>query len=404
MITMKQFFIFVAIALSLDVIHIHRQQSDAVLRPKNLTIKEHIITVFVHGTVNAPRTAGDILSALRGNFDNTKYGQKVSSLRNDSFFYQCQAMQGQGLIPIDMNIEEGNASGMLANIFQISYSRAFPEHSKQSFYTFGWSGALSEFDRLKAAENLYSSLHELIIKHRERGIRLRVNLIGYSHGGTVCLNMSNYYSKKDDFTIDNLVLLGTPIQKSSYLKIGSPLFSSIYNIYSNGDSAQTLDWISCDNHELPKRTFIHKRGSALPSKLKQIKLKLVEYKETNSKGRFKRLVYHPNHFDFWFFSWSFDPKIQNKYPLKPIPIAAFVPKIMEVSNNSKVRHITMAVEVKDGHISFESQTPESLLQALMPHKLISNFAQGISEMIPSNYHSEYMQKCRNTMKRFKPAR
>jgi len=109
-------------------------------------------------------------------------------------------------------------------------------------YLFGWSGNLSIAARTKAAKNLFEAVHTLVTQYRTNGIEPLITVITHSHGGNVALNAAAYASSNNpSFTIDRLVLLGTPIQQHTAHYANHPFFNSIYSIHSHADYTQVAD-------------------------------------------------------------------------------------------------------------------------------------------------------------------
>ncbi len=113
--------------------------------------------------------------------------------------------------------------------------KACPERFPlDSFYLFGWSGTLSFEAREEAAEELYLGL---------RGYRGKIDIVAISHGGNVALNLEKIAEKYNDqeFCIDTLILLATPVQKATEQYVQSALFKSVFSFYSCGDLFQVVD-------------------------------------------------------------------------------------------------------------------------------------------------------------------
>ncbi|HJM68833.1 MAG TPA: hypothetical protein QGF02_02715 [Candidatus Babeliales bacterium] len=366
------------------------EQVYSLLHNKNLAsmeqLKEQNIVVFVHGTVNAPRTTGQLIKALRDNTQSSEYGKRTIAMRNDPFFYQSQPIGPLGLRPIDINgFRYGDASGLFAHIYDITNTQANPSTNRTNYYTFGWTGQLNRPARIKAAKDLLNALVEEVAIYKESGVKVKIHLIGYSHGGNVCLNLAQITPREGALPIDQLVLLGTPIQRCSHNLIKHTMFKKIYNIYSQKDTVQTMDWFSTD--AAPTRKFMNFKNKPLPKKLNQIRIRMIEHKTLNNRS--KRIITEPDHSQFWFFSWG---DYKKDSPLDPIPVAAFIPMILNTTQKSKLNDLAIDIIVKNGTICFEQTNPESLIQALMPNHMISKFMTIITDCIPSNYYKEYQEK------------
>jgi hypothetical protein len=142
----------------------------------------------------------------------------------------------------------------------------------ESFYIFCWSGDLSVSARQKAAKKLYSQLQELMNETQKKsGSKPIIKLICHSHGSNVALSLAHYCSDKPDFAINELILLGCPVQEKTAPLIKSPLFKHIYSIYSTLDNIQWLDpqWFQKN-----KGNFFSQRVFKPQDNLKQIAIKI----------------------------------------------------------------------------------------------------------------------------------
>jgi pimeloyl-ACP methyl ester carboxylesterase len=104
----------------------------------------------------------------------------------------------------------------------------------ESFYLFGWQGALSIKAREDAAEELYQALKDSPVP---------VRIIGHSHGANVALNLAKIAKKYNDthFKIERIILLAIPVQKITEDYVTDPIFENAYSFYSLADNTQTLD-------------------------------------------------------------------------------------------------------------------------------------------------------------------
>ncbi|CAN5169546.1 hypothetical protein BH09DEP1_BH09DEP1_6730 [soil metagenome] len=111
------------------------------------------------------------------------------------------------------------------------------------FYLFGWSGALSFKEREKAAKVLYAQLKATRVEYRKKyGVEPKIRLVAHSHGGNVCLLLEKVKSAIDlEFSIEELIMLATPVQTETKLCACAPLFKKVYSLYSHLDSLQIID-------------------------------------------------------------------------------------------------------------------------------------------------------------------
>jgi hypothetical protein len=306
------------------------------------------MTVFVHGimSVRPHLTVNNFLHFMTDNVDDTYYSETVKHIRRDSFFYQNQAMMPEGLYLLDpYDLQPGKASNGVANLFEQMHQYAGLRNVKNYYYTFGWHGLMSPKGRYNEAVKMFAALQQEVERFKRQDINIKIRVIGYSHGGSVCLNLGAAHQKvfpTSTLVVDQLVLLGTPIQNDTDFLINDPVFKKIYNIYSSGDFVQRLDFFSF-NRFFSSQIFKERKDFILPDKLVQIQFNVVrsvrsQYGNTIEKtknfnvygtrsGRsclLRRIC--PGHGELWFFGWI-QPHYRSKYPLSPLPTFTFVPII-----------------------------------------------------------------------------
>lgn len=111
----------------------------------------------------------------------------------------------------------------------------------ESFYLFGWSGKLSPYDRDVEGALLYKEIQRLI-KDKSSGQQPFIRIIAHSHGGNVALAMAKECTnQKPAFYVDELILLGTPVNKATAHCTKDPLFTQIFSVHSHIDMIQVLD-------------------------------------------------------------------------------------------------------------------------------------------------------------------
>jgi hypothetical protein len=144
---------------------------------------------------------------------------------------------------------------------------------RDDFYVFGWSGKLSNVHREQAAQQLYSSLACLIqIYQRRYGVTPKIRLITHSHGGNVALNLAKIQKNNPypliPLMVEELILLACPVQDITENYIDSPMFNSIYSLYSSVDLLQVGDPQGIQTPSKPNSLF-SRRLFAPHKKLKQ---------------------------------------------------------------------------------------------------------------------------------------
>jgi hypothetical protein len=311
------------------------------------------LNIFVHGimSIKPHLSVHNFMNFMNDDVENTVYSKTVELMRNDPHFYHNQAMQGHGLQEIFLDrIEPGYASGAIANLHEKIYQELTSRKSTENrYYTYGWSGLLSDKSRKRESVEAYLSILNEVRRVQAMGKTPRVRLISYSHGGNFCLNIA--HGKPEDkelatLVIDELILMGVPIQKETDYLVNDPFFKRIYNIYSRGDRIQKLDFFSFDRF-FSNRIFKDRDGLKIPkNKVIQIQLRLTR----NSQFR-KDTKLHPSRFDLdnpailsgkhkifrdsspghaelWFFGWT-PQNYRDQFALMPLPAVAVLPLILD---------------------------------------------------------------------------
>jgi hypothetical protein len=315
------------------------------------------ITIFVHGimSIKPHLSVSNFIRVMTDNIQDCVYADTIKVMRKNPLFFQNQAMQELGLIKIDLNrIEKGYAPGAMAHAFEIMSTFVNEDCPVDNhYYTFGWSGLLSQKSRYKAAHELYLAVTDEIERFHERGITPKIRIIGYSHGGNVLLNLASVRRKEahlKPLTVNELILLGMPVQTETDHLINDPIFETIFNIYSRADRVQKMDLFSL-NRFMSGRMFKARKGFELPDKLIQIQLKCTRNSKfardnenkisqgyhfnrrsvISGKSRYLRDA-SPGHTELWFFSWT-PANYRAHFPLNPLPAAALIPLIVKEAHH-----------------------------------------------------------------------
>lgn len=322
--------------------------------------KDIWITVLIHGSfsLRPHLTIKNMVKMLTDTIEESVYYRSTEINRRDPFFYKNQAMAGLGLHRIDIEHPHNNAAApILAASFE-EISRHIGNNPSDQYYTFGWSGLISNKLRYLESAFLHQDLEKLIINLKKEGLNPKIRLIGYSHGGNLALQLGALHSTKpkaNQFFVDELIIFGTPIQIETDFLINSPIFKKVYNFYSRSDRVQMLDFFSF------KRFFSHKkfnkrRNFRLPDKLTQIRIKITEYEpkskdiefdklptdEKDLKRYFNELNYDPGHFELWFMGWTI-LTYRKTFPLQPLPVLTFTPIFLKyIQENPNMPHDIVA--------------------------------------------------------------
>ena len=317
------------------------------------------ITILIHGSLRPRGKISDIVAVKNDkNVEKTDYAKSNNYLRNHSFTKQSQPMQDIGLHKIDHASPE--SSKLTAAIIS-----ELDNTKNELMYTFGWSGLLTRSGRKADGLKLYNEIASEIKKLKKQNIEPKIRIIAFSHGGNVALNMAKAINEnnnfKKDFLINELILIGTPVQRDTDYLINSDLFSGIYHFYSTNDLAQKIDHISATSHYCHQR-FAARKGFCLPKKLKQIRIRLR--KALSPRPAFTEKHYQcvspqkaysyndPGHIEMWFFGWCAKGYRKN-YPLFPLPVSVFTPWLVRIINKlpSTAPHITADIYPQAGTLN-----------------------------------------------------
>ena len=363
------------------------------------------LTIFVHGTIVLhPRFLIENIAALKHDkVDDTLYGHVIKDARSISFFFQSQAIQEPGLKKINESlIKRGYTSGALAYTIQrLQCFMSLDNQTRNHYYTFGWSGLISNSSRKEAAHKLYIQLDNQIREYKQRGINPKIRLIGYSHGGNVCLNMA-HYACNNDWHVDELILLGVPVQPATDYLIADPLFKKSYHIYSREDHVQQHDFFSFGF----SRQYFKPHGEfELPDNLTQIKLRVAKTVSCEYPiiARQHSFIYHrplsPGHIELWFFGWT--PNYYRKrYPFYPLPTIAFIPYVIHQIQQNVTGHdperplvVTLAPEQEIMSIAMNKKDKCPLIVPFVPMETLDELTElMLTDYKPHNYRERFYKK------------
>jgi len=324
---------------------------------------EHWITVFSHGIISAaPLLSFDLIGRMmKNNLKGTFYEKYVYNVRRDRYFCQNQPMQELGLKIIDtQRTDADDGCPAMAQIFDLQSSWLHPDKKINNYYyTFGWEALLIHESRYEDAKKLHIALSQEIKKYRDRGINPKIRLIGFSHGASVLLNLGGVRQNENiekNFEIDELILLGMPVQRNSDNYINAPLFKKVYNFYSKYDRIQVLDF-SNPGKLFSRRKFKRRPNLQIPTNLMQVRLEMLrhnpkqdkwiknskKYRENIRTGKLLPRHSHgvrnssPGHCEWWFFGWT-NKYYRDNFSIYPLPILALIPTIIDTINNTDLTY------------------------------------------------------------------
>ena len=307
--------------------------------------------------------------------------------------------------------------------------------SYNMFYAFGWSGLISQNSRRYEAIRLHNVLVAEIKRIKALHIpNLKVRLIAHSHGGNLCLNLAaikkvlnvknffddgivfsadadeqasltsmatllkglttkeiastkvdqkayDYLPESNDLIIDQLVMMGTPIQPETESFCYASMFKEVYNLYSDEDYVQRSDWVSSKKSVSSARITKKPNLQALKSndlatlyqgqiitKLRpvgtsgvvdspspqkteeqQVENQNVFQQLLSGKNIFVRKSADPTHKELWFFNWDAKIYAENPHalPCAPLPVVAFLPLILHAFKTPKAPYDAVILMSKD---------------------------------------------------------
>jgi len=380
-------------------------------------------TVFIHGimSIKPHLSLSNFMRFMRDKIDDTVYAKTVQLMRLDEFFYYNQVMDGYGLHEINIyDRSRNNASSAIASFYNTVQNLVEP-NGEYHYYTYGWSGLLSSTHRYLDAKKLFEALEHLSNIFQKQGKKLRIRLIGYSHGGNVLLNLA---AIRQDFypdstlIIDEALLLGVPIQTETDYLIIDPIFDKIYHIYSEADRIQCIDFFSF-NRFFSRRHFKHRQTLKIPKNLTQVKLKLMRLTKSRYplEQRIRRVSNYkdaeiisgtspylrdasPGHIEMWFFGWAPQHyrRAEEGWPgfiLEPLPVVIFLPYVIhyiqQVAHNLvNPRPVTVDIRPELDVMLIKQYNPKRFCQIFpfVPQDIRDMFADTAYAIRPLSYTLE----------------
>ncbi len=343
----------------------------------NASEPEIWVTIFLHGimSIQPHLTVQNVMRFVRDDVHHTIYSKTVEYMRLDPYFYLNQAMQEFGLKKVDLNdLQPGYATNAIAQIYD-DVTKLVTPLAKTHYYTFGWSGLLSPTSRYADSVKLFEQLTaELQEKYWKYNIFPKIRLVGYSHGGNVCLNLAaarQNTNPKSPISIDELILVGVPIQTETDYLANDPIFKKIYHFFSQKDRIQRIDFFSF-NRVFSRRYFRNSNNFKVPKKLMQIDVKFIRSAHTRHNTPARQAACgnfdnpgiisgkssllrdcSPGHLEFWFFGWS--PKhYRESFVFNPLPAFITIPYVLYYIRQIRDEIITPYPVIVDIRPEFET--------------------------------------------------
>lgn len=310
--------------------------------------KEKNIVIFVHGTI-LPGLAllNPYKSYTHSIAKDDWYSRCMEKVRKDPLFQEDSLMLDEGLTKIDSSTlalycqrtlsPEFSKKGAYQTIGAYdTLSRLFDPAATADYYTFGFSGIFSATHRKEAAFNLYQRIQTLLHIYRTQGYHPIITLCGYSHGGNVLLYLAEAENhEKKHVNINNLILLGTPVQAETAPYAFHPIFSKIISLYSEGDSVQAQDQFSTPSAASYQtfREFFKLHNLPYYHKKPIFDIRLIAHESTTAFG----------HFNFWFLNQYNLPFFTTDFPevkairnaLSPLPLVILIPALLYTLNQTQ---------------------------------------------------------------------
>ncbi|MBT4594664.1 hypothetical protein HOD08_02185 [bacterium] len=304
------------------------------------TSREQWINVFVHGSFGSTLGLLDVSSVFRDQIGGSSYSKLSRAMRKKDVFFRDQIILEKGLVKIDPSFDfdiarRPYAAYPAAKAYAEVTNAVYPGKEDLHFYTFGWSGLMSQKKRRIEAVRLYNALAEEVLKFRSQGIEPKIRILSHSHGANVCLNLggvsaalrgeripepkgyrlgqtvrnfkeivSRSGSKEEasirkgqkiwdykpvvrDMHVDEFVMFGMPVQVETDVLVLSPFFKKSYHIYSDADMIQTMDWITTSKYASDRR-FDRLQASCAESEIKLsdkfIQIRIMNGRKVDAEG------------------------------------------------------------------------------------------------------------------------
>ncbi len=388
---------------------------------KPLNNQDVWINIFVHGTIGSSLMFLNYKKIRRDDVENTRYKRTLKNMRAHPTLRLDQTILEKGLVKIAPSDTCYFKDGMFCGVILIAkamheiscnVSPSDSEKSIQHYYTYGWSGCLSQKRRRFEALRFYNELSEEVQKYKDLGITPKIRIWAHSHGGNICLNLAGirdlvygfkrFYSKftygayvqrlfksmidnlpskeiakinlinnkpfdyvpeAKGLVVDELVNFGTPVQAETELFYSSSFFKSVVNLYSDGDLVQGSDKLSSS---VKKCDQIVQERAAFGKDFSEVRVLIDSEISGNQRVERKsppkrwkevahQLRFHesrlpdPTHRELWFVVAK--NHMKNKF-FRPLPISAFSPILMHLKSFFKADKVTKfdfwIIEKKDG--------------------------------------------------------
>lgn len=226
---------------------------------------EEVMTIFIHGAMHVLFAVLSPPSVLSGNLPgNSWYEHAHARLRltHEPPSYALRKIAlglnefTRYINPMAPHIDDQYDT--MYHVLKTTYYAMpqLPHNRRRRWFTFGWSALLNEPERAAAGKKLYDALIALKDEAMSRGVTARFELYAFSHGGQLALQLPAIRKHEDrcDFTIDTLIFAAAPLFRQNTRNLWATtsdkttMFRHVWNLYSPGDFAQTIDKFSTPEH------------------------------------------------------------------------------------------------------------------------------------------------------------
>lgn len=431
-----------------------------VKRLANKVAGQDWLVFFVHGTFGSTMSLLDLPTVNNDKVQGSQYKLVIDRMRNNPTFWREQAVLERGLIKVDPDklpeTEAEALSGARAIVKSfLAIDKAIYKKRNCRTYAYGWSGLLSQQRRRREAIRFYNEIcEELERLEREEGvIEPKIEIISHSHGGNVSLNMAgvyhmlkgdidqiidpslptkvefaeemvklrtkddssrpmdgqhkfDYMPEKKDLKVDRLIMMGTPVQPKTFALAGSEFFGQVFNIYSDEDGVQMMDYVSCCSDTENRKFKLRKeldRGNVFQVKVSVSSEKVLKGSDEKAKDQktgshswwqvfmgmrnTSRASWDPTHRELW--SLVGDRNQDEPEVIKPLPVGVMTPMIVSAVNSSKVSGQDLAVDfsVQSGRLMAfiaKAESDDFRVAESLPYSLVKNLRNSVAGDIARN--------------------
>lgn len=107
---------------------------------------------------------------------------------------------------------------------------------------YSWAGTFDNQECERAAARLYDALLKTINEYTTQNkCSPKIRLITFSYGGNIVFNLPKFKDPNNKLFIDELIVLGWPVQKCLVSMTHDPMFKKVFNLYSPLDFVQVID-------------------------------------------------------------------------------------------------------------------------------------------------------------------